>query len=185
MIRHYTRPSQQTPAQLATPPAGFGSSIYTTWRQDAVDIVEEIIAAVALAKNFANDPDIKKLLDLVQRKLMTISFGLENKITPQAGQYLAGINPADVEGLANCVIYFNHQLPFNTRRPITGQNKAGAMLALASMLARRGARKIQPITDMEEGGEITLKFIQQLAKLLEVLERVEYQQSNIPEKFWT
>ncbi len=163
---------------------GFGNALYANWRQEALDALEEVVAGVALAKAFSNHDDIQKLLELIQRKLLTIGFALENKISPKAAELLSGIGPADTEGLRNCISYFQQQLGYPTQQPLAAQNKAGAMLTLAHLFAKRGARKLQPVADMEEGGELITSFIDQLVTLLPILERIEYKYSNLPEKSW-
>ena len=169
--------------------------------------IDELNTAIGVAKIFSNVPDIKKLLERIQHKLMNsasilasplnntdparIATPARNAVTT-AGWHSAAGGPArlpiitelEVTGLEKCIDYFNTDLLPITTFIVPGQNKAGAFLSVARTTCRRTERMIVSLAETEEVDPVIRKFSNRLSDLLFTLERYEYFAGNIEEKYW-
>lgn len=146
-------------------------------------MVDELNAAVSVAKVFSNHSDIKNLLERIQHKLMNIASMLaaEAGTAPDA---VPMVSELDVTGLERCIDYFAYKLPPISRFIIPGQNQAGAMLDIARTVCRRTERQVVLLSETESVPPVIQKFLNRLSDLLFILERYEHQQSGFEDMFW-
>lgn len=185
MPRIYTRHPNSQPAPDREPSslsAIFGNS------EDAVKsaaiAASELASVMGLSRAYANHPDIKKLLLLLQKRLLGIAFILENKVDPSSAIAVATISPADVAGLDSCITYFSTGLPMTMKQVIAGENKAGSMIRLVTVFANRAKKQVRQLAEKDINYHLVSEFTTKLAQLLEILERKEYQHANLEEQYW-
>lgn len=174
--------SISSPDSLKNLSALFGPSDDT--RFQAVEHLSELVASIGVSRAFSNHPDLPKLLGKIQHKLENISFIIENKIAPTDPSALSAINQADLSGLDNCISFFGSNLPLNLKKIIPGQNKAGAIMRLSHISAKRAYSTLSKINDTDNNYGIIAEFVNKLSQLLLIFERLEYQIANLPEEYW-
>lgn len=153
-------------------------------RFQTVEHLSELVASIGVSRAFSNHPDLPKLLSKIQHKLENISFIIENKIAPTDPSALSAINQADLLGLNNCIAYFGSNLSLNLKKIIPGQNKAGAIMRLSHVSAKRAYATLSKINDADNNYGIITEFVNKLSQLLLIFERLEYQVANLPEEYW-
>ncbi len=153
-------------------------------RQKVVDQLEELVAALGVARAFSNNPDAKKLLVKIQHKIFNVIFILQNKISPSDPNAQLTINQLDVQGLTNCINVFGMGLPLSLKKVIPGSNKAGSMMRLAQTAARRTATTMASLAQSDPSFALITNLLQLLSALLQILERTEYKIANLEEEYW-
>ncbi len=156
----------------------------TNIRIQSYGAVDELNSFLGVARTFATHPDIPKLLFKVQNKVMNIISILAAKDELSSERPLPTISEADVTGLEHCIDYFNQKLSPISNFIVPGGNKSGAFFDVARTVCRRAEREVIKLSESEIVDPILRKFLNRLSDLLFVLERVEYQHQNTPEKFW-
>ncbi len=156
----------------------------TSLRVQTYGTIDELNAAIGVAKVFSNVPDIKKLLERIQHKLMNTASILASPLNNIDPARLPVMTEADVTGLEKCIDYFSDDLPPISTFIVPGQNKAGAFLAVARTTCRRTERMIVALSEIEDVDPVIRKFFNRLSDLLFTLERHEYFAGNIEEKYW-
>ena len=146
--------------------------------------IDELNTAIGVAKVFSNVPDIKKLLERIQHKLMNTASILASPLNNTDPARLPMITELEVTGLEKCIDHFNTDLLPITTFIVPGQNKAGAFLSVARTTCRRTERIIVSLAETEEVDPVIRKFFNRLSDLLFTLERYEYFSGNIEEQYW-
>ncbi len=179
-IKIYTRAGDTGTTGLFRGPRVSKSST----RIQAYGTVDELNSSVAIAKNFCNHKDVKKLLERLQYKLMNITSILASELSNTAKENIPILEEADVTGLEHCIDFFTNQLPPLDQFIISGQNQAGATLDVARTVCRRAERQLVSLAESEPVSPIIQKFINRLSDLLFVLERYEHHQAGIGDIYW-
>lgn len=182
--------SQETPIYTRTGDAGT-TGLYkgprvskSSLRVATYGMIDELNSHISAAKTFSNQPDVKKLLERIQHKLMNCASILASELGVAPKEVIPVISEADITGLERCIDYFGRDLPQINSFIIAGSNQAGAMLDIARTACRRTERQVVLLADTEPVNPVIKQFLNRLSDLLFTLERYEHYQSGFGDTMW-
>lgn len=152
-------------------------------RVDAYGEVDEVNAALGLARAHCADGEVGALLEQIQRDLHAVGAMLADPRQHIAERVSkARITEADAERLEGLIDRFDGELPPLRRFILAGGCPAGASLHLARTICRRAERRIVAL-----GASINhdlIVYMNRLSDLLFVLARVLNHRAGLAETEW-
>jgi cob(I)alamin adenosyltransferase len=147
--------------------------------------IDELNAAVGLAKSHTRDTRLSTLLGEIQRDLFALGAQLADP-TAKVGakKAKAAITAARIRRLEKAIDSRQAALPPLTHFILPGGAPLGASLHLARTICRRAERAIVTLARGESVDARVLAYVNRLADLLFVLARFENQRSGEPEDRW-
>ena len=147
--------------------------------------IDELNAAVGLAKAHTRDARLSTLLGEIQRDLFALGAQLADP-TAKVGakKAKAAITAARIRRLERAIDRRDAALPRLTHFILPGGAPLGASLHLARTICRRAERAIVTLARGESVDARVLAYVNRLADLLFVLARFENQRSGEPEDRW-
>jgi cob(I)alamin adenosyltransferase len=152
-------------------------------RVDAYGEVDELNAALGLARASGVDAAIDALLVELQRDLHALGARLADpahRIAPRVEK--ATIGPGAVERLERTIDELEAELPPLRRFILAGGVPAGAALHVARTVCRRAERRIVALGAEVEPALVT--YVNRLSDLLFVIARVVNHRAGVPETEW-
>jgi cob(I)alamin adenosyltransferase len=152
-------------------------------RVDAYGEVDELNAALGLARATGVDADLDAALLQLQRDLFALGAQLADPGEKLASRVAkAVIADADVTRLEQLIDRLEDELPPLRRFILAGGTQTGAALHLSRAVCRRAERRIialEPPADM-----VLVRYINRLSDLLFVMARVVNHRAQKPEIEW-
>ena len=147
--------------------------------------IDELNAAIGLARAHTRDARLNALLGEIQRDLFALGAQLADP-TAKVGarKAKAAITAARIRRLEKAIDNREAALPPLTAFILPGGAPLGASLHLARTICRRAERAIVTLARDEAVDERVLAYVNRLADLLFVLARFENQRSGEPEDRW-
>jgi cob(I)alamin adenosyltransferase len=147
--------------------------------------IDEMNAAIGLAKAHTRDARLSTLLGEIQRDLFALGAQLADP-TAKVGakKAKAAITAARIRRLEKAIDRREAALPPLTAFILPGGAPLGASLHLARTICRRAERAIVTLARGEAVDARVLAYVNRLADLLFVLARFENQRSGEPEDRW-
>ena len=147
--------------------------------------IDELNAAIGLAKSHTRDARLSALLGEIQRDLLAIGAQLADP-TARIGtkKAKAAITAARIQRLEKAIDNREAALPPLTSFILPGGAPLGGSLHLARTICRRAERAIVTLARGEAVDARVLAYVNRLADLLFVLARFENQRSGEPEDRW-
>lgn len=147
--------------------------------------VDELNAALGLAKAHARDADLVGLLREIQRDLFALGAQLADP-TAQVGtrKAKAAITAGHIRRLEKAIDAREKGLPPLTHFILPGGAPLGASLHLARTICRRAERRVVTLARHEKVDARVSAYVNRLADLLFVLARFENHRSGEPEDRW-
>lgn len=147
--------------------------------------IDELNAALGLARAQARDARLASLLGEVQRDLFALGAQLADP-TARVGtkKAKAAITAARIRRLEKAIDARQADLPPLTRFVLPGGSPLGASLHLARTVCRRAERAIVTLAREERVDPRVLAYVNRLADLLFVLARSENHRSGEAEDRW-
>ena len=147
--------------------------------------IDELNAAIGLAKAHTRDARLSTLLGEIQRDLFALGAQLADP-TAKVGakKAKAAITAARILRLEKAIDNREAALPPLTAFILPGGAPLGASLHLARTICRRAERAIVTLARSEAVDARVLAYVNRLADLLFVLARFENQRSGEPEDRW-
>jgi cob(I)alamin adenosyltransferase len=147
--------------------------------------IDELNAAIGLAKAHTRDARLSTLLGEIQRDLFALGAQLADP-TAKVGakKAKAAITAARIRRLETAIDRREAALPPLTAFILPGGAPLGASLHLARTICRRAERAIVTLARGEAVDARVLAYVNRLADLLFVLARFENQRSGEPEDRW-
>jgi cob(I)alamin adenosyltransferase len=147
--------------------------------------IDELNAAIGLAKAHTRDARLSTLLGEIQRDLFALGAQLADP-TAKVGakKAKAAITAARILRLEKAIDNREAALPPLTAFILPGGAPLGASLHLARTICRRAERAIVTLARSEPVDPRVLAYVNRLADLLFVLARFENQRSGEPEDRW-
>jgi cob(I)alamin adenosyltransferase len=145
--------------------------------------MDELNAALGVARAQVSDSEIAAILEALQRDLFSVGALLAD---PE-GKFQSNkveIAPADVERLERHIDHFESRLPPLTRFLLPGGSAGAAALHLARAVARRAERRLVALSRTESVPPALLAYLNRLSDLLFVLARWENQQQGSEQSSW-
>jgi cob(I)alamin adenosyltransferase len=147
--------------------------------------VDELNAALGLARSHTHDPALATLLAEIQRDLFALGAQLADP-TAKVGtkKAKAAITAERIERLEEAIDARESELPPLTHFILPGGAPLGASLHLARTTCRRAERAIVALARDETVDPRVIAYVNRLADLLFVLARFENQRAGEPEDRW-
>jgi cob(I)alamin adenosyltransferase len=147
--------------------------------------VDELNAALGLARSFISDSEIAKTLIEVQKDLFSLGAYLadpdfaERKRAPKS--HISEIRVADLE---KWIDQWETELTPLQHFILPGGSQAGACLHLARTVCRRAERQVVSLSQQEKLAPLPLTYLNRLSDFLFVLARYLNHQSKSMEILW-
>jgi cob(I)alamin adenosyltransferase len=147
--------------------------------------IDELNAALGLAKAHARDADLVGLLREVQRDLFALGAQLADP-TARVGmrKAKAAITAGRIRRLEKAIDAREKELPPLTYFILPGGAPLGASLHLARTICRRAERRVVTLARHEKVDPRVIAYVNRLADLLFVLARFENHRSGEAEDRW-
>ncbi len=147
--------------------------------------IDELNAAIGLARAHTRDARLNALLGEIQRDLFALGAQLADP-TAKVGakKAKAAVTAAGIRRLETAIDRREVALPPLTAFILPGGAPLGASLHLARTICRRAERAIVTLARDEAVDPRVLAYVNRLADLLFVLARFENQRSGEPEDRW-
>lgn len=153
-------------------------------RVEAYGEIDELNAALGLARASGVDAEVGALLEALQRDLHAVAARLADparRIAPRVEK--ASVTSDRVAALEAHIDRFEAELPPLRRFVLAGGCQAAAVLHLARTICRRAERRIVGLGPAAADAEI-LAYVNRLSDLLFVLARVVNHRAGVPETEW-
>ncbi len=147
-------------------------------RVEAYGAVDELNAALGVARAGGAQPAVATLLDAVQRQLFKLGADLA---TPTGSRPIARIDAADIRWLETEIDLMTARLPELKAFILPGGTLAAAQLQVARTMARRAERRALRVDDA--GNEVGI-YLNRLSDFLFTLARFENLLSGTSETEW-
>jgi cob(I)alamin adenosyltransferase len=147
--------------------------------------VDELNAALGLAKAHSEDGELNVLLREIQRDLFAIGAQLADpKARVTAKKAKAAVTASHVERLEKAIDRCEAELPALTAFLLPGGSRLGAFLHLARTVCRRAERGVVALARKHKLDPLVIVYLNRLSDLLFVLARHENQAAGHPEDRW-
>ena len=148
-------------------------------RVDAYGDVDELNAALGLARNAVLNQRLRDILEAVQKDLFIV--GAELASPP--GLEVPRIGEDRIKTLESAIDELLLRLEPLREFILPGGKPGGANLHFARTVARRAERKVVKLMEDEEVGKNVLIYINRLSDLLFVMARIENRDSEFSETY--
>ena len=148
-------------------------------RVDAYGDVDELNAALGLARRLVRNSRVNNILEAVQKDLFIV--GAELASPP--GLEVPRVQEDRIKALESAIDEFLLDLEPLKEFILPGGNAGGANLHFARTVARRAERKIVKLMEEEEVRKEVLVYMNRLSDLLFVMARIENRESEFSETF--
>ncbi len=153
-------------------------------RVDAYGDVDEVNAAIGLARALGVDAEVASELEHLQRDLHAVGALLadpQKRIAPRVDK--AHIHEARIAELEAMIDRFDAELPPLHRFILSGGSPAGAALHVARTMCRRAERRIVALGEAAVDLEV-ITYINRLSDLLFTMARAVNHRAGVAETEW-
>ena len=151
-------------------------------RVETYGTIDELNAAIGLARSFLQDETIDQWLETVQRELFNISSILA---TPQKKEMSIRVQLPSAESLEHTIDRCDEEIPPLQNFILPGGTKAAAALHLARTICRRAERHLVALKEQEIVDPEIAKYVNRLGDLLFNLARLENYRRGVEEIQWS
>jgi cob(I)alamin adenosyltransferase len=156
-------------------------------RIEAYGDVDEVNAAVGVARAFLHDPDLDTILATVQNNLFVLGGDLATPLPPANGQVAYRIPRITADHVTAVEQFIDRAdaelLPLHTFILPTGDQGA-ALLHLARTICRRAERRVVALTRHEQINPQAIVYLNRLSDLLFVIARLANHRAGVTETPW-
>jgi len=153
-------------------------------RVDAYGEVDELNAAIGVARSAGLDPDLDELAQAIQEQLFTVGSVLATPRGAKAEQAIPKVEPQWVSEMELEIDQFDGEIPALRNFILPGGSSAAASLHLARTLCRRAERKVVPLLRTGAVGTEVVKFLNRLSDLLFTMARVSNVRAGVEDVVW-
>jgi cob(I)alamin adenosyltransferase len=153
-------------------------------RVDAYGEVDELNAALGLARGFPLPADLEGLLQRLQEQLFTVGAVLATPAGTKASSYIPVLQAAWVEAMEHAIDAFEGELPKMTHFILPGGSQASSALHLARTVCRRAERRVIPLVREGKVAADVVMFLNRLSDLLFVMARVANHRAGVADVKW-
>ena len=147
--------------------------------------VDELHAAVGLARAFVEDAEVRQTLLEIQKDLMAIGAQLADpKFDSRARKKKTEITEEKIEAFERIMDRRQGELASLRGFILRGGTKGAATLHLACTVSRRAERRIVALAREVSIAPVVLKYVNRLSDLLFVLARVENRNGDEEQIDW-
>jgi len=147
-------------------------------RVDAYGEVDELNSVIGIARARTTDPQIDKVLGVIQNDLFTLGADLASPSDVSVPR----IEESFITKIEQFADEFLSELEPLKEFILPGGVDAGAALHLARTVARRAERRVVALSEAEQLNPETIVYLNRLSDLLFILARVINHRSGVPER---
>jgi cob(I)alamin adenosyltransferase len=150
--------------------------------------VDELNAAIGMARTFVDDADLADALARIQSSLFDLGGELA---TPDAAQRAASgkvtpcVAAGDVEQLEYWIDRLDEELEPLRNFVLPGGARSAASLHVARTICRRAERSVVALAESEPIGPVLVEYLNRLSDLLFVMARAANRRASIVEPIWS
>ncbi len=153
-------------------------------RVRAYGTIDELNAAIGVARAGAPPPEIEGVLERLQHQLFDLGAELATPERVAAAARISPTTPDRVEALERDIDRYEALLPPLRQFVLPGGTPVAAALHQARTVARRAEREIVSLAGREPVNPELLKYVNRLSDLLFVLARAANHAAGRPDVVW-
>ncbi|HEX4802516.1 MAG TPA: cob(I)yrinic acid a,c-diamide adenosyltransferase, partial [Myxococcaceae bacterium] len=153
-------------------------------RVDAYGEVDELNAAVGLARGAGLDPELDVLAQAIQDQLFTVGSVLATPRGTKAAQAIPQVEPRWVAEMETAIDKFDREIPPLRSFILPGGSAAAAALHLARTICRRAERRVVPLARKGTVDQLLVTYLNRLSDLLFTMARVSNHRAGIKDVVW-
>jgi cob(I)alamin adenosyltransferase len=153
-------------------------------RVDAYGEVDELNAALGLARSEELPADLDALAQAIQEQLFTLGAILATPAGTKAEQAIPSLQAEWIVDMEKAIDRFDQELSPLRQFILPGGNRAAASLHLARTICRRAERRVVPLFRAKELDATPLTYLNRLSDLLFTMARVANQRAGIKDVGW-
>jgi len=156
-------------------------------RVEAYGAVDELSAALGLARSLLDDAEMARVLECLQRDLFVLGADLATPFDPArpaARRTVERVSAEAVKNLERLIDRDWDELEPLRQFILPGGTPAASALHLARTICRRAERRVVTLGEREQVNEQVLVYLNRLSDLLFVLARLANQRAGMEETPW-
>jgi cob(I)alamin adenosyltransferase len=153
-------------------------------RVEACGAVDELNAALGLARALEAQPQTGAWLARVQAQLLTLGADLATPLEAKTARVVRA-GAGDVTWLEQTIDIMTGELPPLTRFILPGGTPAAAQIHVARTVCRRAERRAALLAAREAIGPHVLSYLNRLSDFLFTLARWENHQAGVADEVWS
>jgi cob(I)alamin adenosyltransferase len=153
-------------------------------RVDAYGEVDELNAAIGVARSAGLEPDLDALAQAIQEQLFTVGAVLATPRGTKAEQVIPKVESHWVAEMESAIDRFDREIPALRNFILPGGSEAAARLHLARTTCRRAERKVVPLARASALDSQTVVYLNRLSDLLFTMARVSNHRAGVKDVAW-
>ena len=153
-------------------------------RVEAYGAVDELNAALGVARARGGEPEINAVLAAVQEQLFTIGAELATPADAAARSVVPAVDPAWTAALESAIDRFEANLPPLRHFILPCGTALAADLHVARAVCRRAERRVVALHHLAPVASEILAYLNRLSDLLFVAARLANHRAQVPEHAW-
>src|SRR5262249_46072242 len=154
-------------------------------RVDAYGEVDELNAALGVARSQGMDAELDALAQSIQEQLFTLGAVLATPIGAKAQKAVPKLQPSWPAEMESAIDRFDQQLPSLTQFILPGGHRAAAALHLARTICRRAERRVVPLLRAHQLDPLVGIYLNRLSDLLFTMARISNHRAGLQDVLWT
>ena len=146
--------------------------------------VDELSAALGLARALGADPEIDRQLLRIQDELLCLGAELATPPDSKARSALPALQPGWVEELERAMDGWQKDLPPLGEFLLPGGSRTAAALHLARTVCRRAERRAVALHRHSAVAPLVLVYLNRLSDFLFLAARLQAKREGVPETVW-
>jgi len=153
-------------------------------RVDAYGEVDELNAAVGLARGAGLDRELDALAQAIQDQLFTVGSVMATPRGTKAAQAIPQVEARWVAEMETAIDKFDREIPPLRSFILPGGSAPAAALHLARTICRRAERRAVPLARKGAVDQLLVKYLNRLSDLLFTMARVSNHRGGIKDVMW-
>jgi cob(I)alamin adenosyltransferase len=154
-------------------------------RVEAYGEVDELNAALGVARSTGLDPQLEALAADIQAQLFTLGAVLATPSGTKAETHIPKVRPEWSAALERAIDEFDRELARLQQFILPGGSPAASHLHLARTVCRRAERRVVSLSHAAPIDPQLLVYLNRLSDLLFVMARVANHRAGLPDVPWT
>ena len=153
-------------------------------RVDAYGEVDELNAAMGLARGAGLDRELDALAQAIQDQLFTVGSVMATPRGTKAAQAIPQVEARWVAEMETAIDKFDREIPPLRSFILPGGSAAAAALHLARTICRRAERRVVPLARKDVVDQLLVTYLNRLSDLLFTMARVSNHRAGIKDVVW-
>ncbi len=153
-------------------------------RVEAYGTVDEMNAAIGVARTFLDDVEVDGVLARIQESLFVVGSDLAAPLNEEKPATVPRVSSDHVEDLEELIDRYQAELPRLRHFVVPGGHRAAALLHLARTVCRRAERRVAALADQEPINDHLVAYLNRLGDLLFILARLVNHRAGVAEHTW-